>query len=295
MRRSISIISALGCFCFSLSVPLLAAGPPEIGTATQPTSGVKNVSMPKPAEKCLSDLRVFDSQMEKDGYWLSGSGEGLGYPIGGGYGVYGPPLIDGRAEATGIGYQNARPGYELRTLTASANILAQQGQQQTCENVLATTRDIYKAYVADIRSAKTRMADVQGWQQTQIAAAQSVTSKKTSFRPDELVGIEVRSPQNNALGSVDDLVMSPQTGKIAYLVIAEGGFFGIDEKYVPVPWEAFKVSPKVTLLVLGTTKGVLGAAPRVSKDQFSTPGQFDQESQKVDTYWKTHLSDKSAD
>jgi sporulation protein YlmC with PRC-barrel domain len=164
-----------------------------------------------------------------------------------------------------------------------------------CEDVLATTREIYKVYVADMRSGKMPMANVQGWRQLQIAAAQPITGTNTSFRSDELVGTEVRSPQDEALGSVEDLVMSPQTGKIAYLVIAQGGIFGIDEKYVPVPSEAFKISPNVKLLVLGTTKGVLGAAPRVSKDQFATSGHFDQLSQKVDTYWKTHLSDKSKD
>ena len=115
------------------------------------------------------------------------------------------------------------------------------------------------------------MADMQGWRQLQIAAAQPVTSKNTSFRSDELVGTEVRSPQNEALGSVEDLVMSPQTDKIAYLVIALDGSFGIDEKNVPVPLEDFKITPNANLLVLDTTKGALDAAPRVTRTNSQPP------------------------
>ena len=157
--------------------------------------------------------------------------------------------------------------------------------------MLAATRNIYKLYVAEMHSGKVPPPDVEGWRQLQINAAQPVTSN-TSFRSDELVGTEVRSPQNEVLGSVKDLVMSSQRDKIAYLVIARGGIFGFDEKYVPVPWEDFKITPNVKLLVLDTTKGVLDAAPQVNNDQFATPGHFDQESQKVDAYWKAHLSNK---
>ena len=47
------------------------------------------------------------------------------------------------------------------------------------------------------------------------------------------------------------------------------------------------------LLVLDTTKAALEAAPQVSKDHFATNSQFDKESQKVDAYWKGHVSDKT--
>jgi hypothetical protein len=68
--------------------------------------------------------------------------------------------------------------------------------------------------------------------------------------------------------------------------------FGFDEKYVPVPWEDFKVTPARNLLVLDSTKGAMDAAPQVNKNQFTPPGHFDQESQKVDAYWKAHISNK---
>ncbi len=54
---------------------------------------------------------------------------------------------------------------------------------------------------------------------------------------NKLLGAEARNRQDEALGSVHDLVTSPQSGKIAYLVISRGRILGIDEKYVAVPCE----------------------------------------------------------
>lgn len=289
MKRLTLATSVATCLCLGLVTPLLVAGS-AAGTKDQPSARMENASVVKPAEKCLSDLRTFQGQMDKDGYWLGGSGYGYGYPmVGFGYGV----PMGGGPGASMTDYPNARPGYEVRMLVASANILARHGHEQSCEDVLSTTRDIYKLYMADMHTGKVPMPDMSRWRQQQIAAAQPVTAEKTSFRSDQLLGTDVRNPQGEALGSIDDIVLSPQTGKIAYLVIARGGIFGIDEKYVPVPWADFKVTPTANLLVLGATKVAMDAAPRVNKDQFTTPGNFDQQSEKVDAYWKVHLSSAS--
>ena len=110
-----------------------------------------------------------------------------------------------------------------------------------------------------------------------------------SFRSDQLIDASVVNPGNETLGSVHDLVLDLHTGRIAYLVLSRGGLFGIGASYVPVPWGAIKAAPNASLLVLDTTKAAISAAPEVNEDQFSASGQFDQESQKVDAYWKSRV------
>ena len=281
MMRMIFASSTAFCICLGLAAPLSAA------TTTAPPSGDGKPLAVEPAQGCINDLRAFSGQMQKGGYWLNASAFSYGYPMGG-FG-YGYPLIGYPVGAAAL-YPTARSGYEIRTLVASANILAQNGQQQVCEDVLATARNMYQAYAADMHERKVATADGQSWQQQQIAAARAVTDDKVGFRSDQLLEADVRSPQNVALGSVHDLIMSPQTGKIAYLVIGRGGVFGFEEKYVPVPWEDFKVTGNLSLLVLDTTKAAMDAAPEVGDDRFTTPPNFDQESQKVDAYWKAHLT-----
>ena len=240
MNWSTLASSVATCLCLGLACPVLAAQPqdavaapaitaapsaasvaqsPTPGAVKQPSSDAASASAAMPAEKCLDDLRAFNSEMEKTGYWMGGSGYGYGYPVGGfGGRPIGPAPIGAEA-----GYQDARPGYEIRTLLASADILAQHGQQQACEDVLSTTRSMDKMYAADMRTEGVRTADVPNWRQQEIGAARPVTGQDTSFRSDELLGTAVVNPQGQALGSVNDIVTSRQTGQIAYLVIGRGG------------------------------------------------------------------------
>jgi sporulation protein YlmC with PRC-barrel domain len=243
--------------------------------------------------KCLADLRTFGDQLRKDGYWLNESGYGYGYPMYGygyGYGMPadGPQLVPGANSSTG-GYWRARPGYEVRTLLTSANILAQSGQQQACETLLSSIRVIYQGYVKDLRSGDTPRTVREGGRAAEIAAAQPVDGSNISFRSDDLIGTEVVNPKNEELGSVNDIVLTPKTGKIAYLVLARGGLFGIDVKYVPIPWGDFKATPGTNLLVLDSVRARMDAAPEVKEGGFSKGGEYAMQSQKIDDFWQANL------
>jgi sporulation protein YlmC with PRC-barrel domain len=292
MIRSASTVTVAICSLLASFTPLLAATPAttQVLPGPSPTVGAEAASA-HPAEKCLGDVKAFSDQMSKGGYWLGGSGDGYGYPMDGyGYGAgYGVPV-----GSTPAGYGSARPGYEIRTLMASATILAQMGQEQACQTVLATTRTISIAYETDLHARGIRSADLPGWRQQQIAASVPMIGADAAFRSDQLLDADVVSPGNETLGTVHDLVFNPHTGKIAYLIIARGGLFGIDASYVPVPWGAMKAAPNASLLVLDTTKAAMSAAPQVNDHQFSDSGQFDQESQKVDAYWSSRVKTLAA-
>jgi hypothetical protein len=171
MRRSILTGSAVICLCIGLSAPLLA------DTAA-------------PAKVCLGDLAAFQTETQKDGYWL-GSG-GYGYPMMGGY--YGTGGIAG--SQSGAGYASVRPGYEVRTLISSANILARRGQQDACETLLASARDIYKTYSAEMKNGAMPMGDPNAYHAKQLADATPVATLTRSVRADELLGTDVRGSKD---------------------------------------------------------------------------------------------------
>jgi sporulation protein YlmC with PRC-barrel domain len=258
--------------------------------AAAPTAGENT------AQQCLADLRKFDKTLNSDGYWLDGTGYGYGYPMVGygyrydyGYGDgAGDPAAGPEPTAADDNYWRARPGYEVRTLLASARILAQRGQQQACETLLGVTRQAYATYAAELKSGKLPRSDAGGWRRQQIAGALPVSREGVAYRSDELIGASVINGDDKSLGSVEDIVMSPRSGKIAFLVIRHGGVLGFGKKYSPVPWSDFKATSGANLLVLEVGKDQFDAAPEVREDQFAPHGDFAAQRDKVNAYWAAY-------
>ena len=82
------------------------------------------------------------------------------------------------------------------------------------------------------------------------------------WRASELKGLKVETPTGENLGEIEEVVIDPM-GRISYVAISAGGFLGMGERNVAVPFEALNVktegdSQKVTLT---TTKERLKEAP----------------------------------
>jgi sporulation protein YlmC with PRC-barrel domain len=67
----------------------------------------------------------------------------------------------------------------------------------------------------------------------------------TQQQPDDLladrvIGMNVRNPQNDKIGTIHDLVMD-KGGQVKAAVLSVGGFLGIGDKKVAVPWDQVQI------------------------------------------------------
>ena len=88
------------------------------------------------------------------------------------------------------------------------------------------------------------------------------TQSADEYRTSKIVGSKVYNNANDNIGSVEDIILKPD-GSMDEVVLSVGGFLGIGDKYVAVPFNALKLSRDGTSLKIMTdgTKDSLKALP----------------------------------
>ncbi len=116
------------------------------------------------------------------------------------------------------------------------------------------TKDVDAFYVGD-KNPNTKKA-------IDAAARTSVIT----WRATELKGTDVRTPTGEDLGDIKEVAIDAN-GRVSYVALSVGGFLGVGERVVAVPWDALKFSlsgekSDKKLVTLATTKKQLEAAPQ---------------------------------
>lgn len=94
------------------------------------------------------------------------------------------------------------------------------------------------------------------------------TDEKRILRSSEAVGMKVKTPDGEALGKINEIVLDPDTGRVAYAVLSSGGFFGIGDDLHAIPWIALECSAKREHFVLDVEKEKLKNAPGFDEDDW---------------------------
>jgi hypothetical protein len=266
------------------------------------------------ARQCLEDIQQFRVRMDEDGYWLSGAGGRWGWGWGmapqvgaapmtatDGTETAAPPSEQPVPDATAPGAAGVEPwggslagmnspSYQISGLLAGARVFAVRGNQQACDATLAELEEIYGEFVEQAQTAGIEPGTVLDWRQESLLAAQPVEQfDLAGVNIDDITGTDIRNAQDEQLGTVDHVLVDPD-GTILYLIVSRGGFLGIGEEHVAIPWQGLQATPGLNTFVLPVDESVMEEAPTVDADRFVLPEVFEERRQDIDNYWQQHLA-----
>jgi sporulation protein YlmC with PRC-barrel domain len=99
----------------------------------------------------------------------------------------------------------------------------------------------------------------QGTPQTVALVKVDTQSLATGWRTSKIVGAAVTNEAGDKVGSVDDLIVTPSE-KVPFAVLSVGGFLGVGNKLVVVPYSSLSVVGE-KLVLPGATKESLKTLP----------------------------------
>jgi sporulation protein YlmC with PRC-barrel domain len=85
---------------------------------------------------------------------------------------------------------------------------------------------------------------------------------------DTLIGDHVHNLKNEHLGTVKEIMLDMQTGRVSYVVMASGGVLTIGEKLFAVPWEALTLDTANHRMTLNIDKDRIENAPGFDTDNW---------------------------
>lgn len=97
-----------------------------------------------------------------------------------------------------------------------------------------------------------------------------------------LDGDKVMSSDGEDVGKIKEIMLDVYTGRIAYAVMSSGGFLGIGDKLLAIPWKALTLDTDRKCFLLSVTSDVVRNAPGFDKDHWPTM---------ADATWASELHD----
>lgn len=130
---------------------------------------------------------------------------------------------------------------------------------------------------ADMAEGEAEMADdeaAEAAMEAEVAASGKVAQQQAAneLRLDWITDAEVVSPDGSTIGEINDLILDGETGQMIAAVIGVGGFLGIGEKQIAVPWDQLTVNYDAQEITSPLTEEEANAAPEyVFRDREAAP------------------------
>jgi sporulation protein YlmC with PRC-barrel domain len=82
---------------------------------------------------------------------------------------------------------------------------------------------------------------------------------------DKVEGTAVRNVSGDKVGTIERVMIDKRAGKVAYAVMSFGGFLGMGQEYVSLPWHMLRYNENLDAYEMNITENQLRAAPAVAQ------------------------------
>lgn len=115
----------------------------------------------------------------------------------------------------------------------------------------------------------------------------SPSSFQGNWRASKLVGLSVYNEKNESVGSINDM-LTDKNGKIVAVVIGVGGFLGVGEHLVAVPFEKVKFSTEPVAYTGAANAPAGGASTRPGSTTTTGAATTAPAAAKPNPWWPDH-------
>lgn len=95
---------------------------------------------------------------------------------------------------------------------------------------------------------------------------------RSTLSSTTLIGDDVKNRDGERVGTLKDIMIDLETGRVAYAVVACGGFLGIGDRLFAVPWRSLDLDTDQHALIFDVDRERLEQAPGFDKDDWPDMG-----------------------
>ena len=87
------------------------------------------------------------------------------------------------------------------------------------------------------------------------------SQERSEVRGDWVLGARVYTPDQQMIGSIEDLILDLEGGGVNAAIVSVGGFLGFGSKEIAIEWSELEINYDANEVILGITREQAEAAP----------------------------------
>ena len=152
---------------------------------------------------------------------------------------------------------------QLTQLREAALLLMNNGQDNLCQDVVSGMKETLDRQFEANMMARERMEKLQ-----EVKTATPLPTQAGVMRASRLIGLPVKNKNGDKLGTIEDIAIDASSGVVAYAALAHGGFLGIGEKWIAIPWRELARTADGAAIVLEVDEKMLERAAGFDEDRW---------------------------